>query len=270
MTAGQLAELAVDLVPHLEWIIERAPPLSPRGIAAYWTASKCRLDRWNRELCSLADFGRTLAVSGEDRFTKIRPVIEEILVSEPLTRLWAAICTAYDRQRSLDEASSLAKSIYVGHLESRLRALQLIKAAAEIGIPYVAEIDLQRRSAERWTDILLSKMSQFPEVEQFALDASRLQKTAAELSSTSSNEGSERRWAVLLASMKSGMRRSNSATSNSDLNHSIAVGILSCLPPDTTLGIQFPAEVWVARLTHLADDANDFIDEALRNTLPVS
>jgi hypothetical protein len=49
-----------------------------------------------------------------------------------------------------------------------------------------------------------------------------------------------------------------------DQNRAIAVALLSCLSPEIGVGAGLAPRVWVARLSHMTDDVNDLIEEALR------
>ena len=54
MHARELVELAAILSAQGPMLIRSTPQLSSHGVQQYWTASKCRLDRWARNLKSFA------------------------------------------------------------------------------------------------------------------------------------------------------------------------------------------------------------------------
>ena len=53
---------------------------------------------------------------------RLRGVLEEILVSEVLTRVWTAVLCAHDACRGAEEAGPAARSVLLGHIEARHRA----------------------------------------------------------------------------------------------------------------------------------------------------
>ena len=102
-------------------LIRSAPQLSSHGVQQYWTASKCRLDRWARNLKSFAaDTSQLDASAVRAQWPFVRGVLEEILTGEVLTRVWTAVLCLYDRQHGGNEFESLARSIMIGHMEARL------------------------------------------------------------------------------------------------------------------------------------------------------
>ena len=108
MYAAELVELAAILAANGPALLAADAHVKQKPLDEYWTASKCRLDRWQRVL---ADF-RRLAQQSARRPTpqdwrRLVPVIEEILTGEVLTRVWAAIHSPPCRWlRSLDQYSS--------------------------------------------------------------------------------------------------------------------------------------------------------------------
>ena len=86
--------------------------LSGQGVQQYWTASKCRLDRWSRNLKSFAsDASQLDATAVRVQWPFVRGVLEEILTGEVLTRVWTAVLCLYDRQHGATEFESLGRSI---------------------------------------------------------------------------------------------------------------------------------------------------------------
>ena len=92
----------------------------------YWSASKCRLDRWRRLLTQLTAASEPAREAGDARLAAGAPVLEEILTSELLTRIWTAAAAAYDAARSDQDLEPIARNIYSGHLDVRRRLLGLM------------------------------------------------------------------------------------------------------------------------------------------------
>src|SRR4029453_16328671 len=96
MHARELAELAALVAVHSPVLIHGQGRAPHSSIEQYWTASKCRLDRWGRLLRQLAAAACEPQPPATLSWARIRPLLEEILVTELLTRLWTAAAAAYD------------------------------------------------------------------------------------------------------------------------------------------------------------------------------
>ena len=124
MHARELVDLAAVVAVHAPSLIRAARDIPEESVEAYWVASKCRLDRWGRMLKRLT----TALVDEEKPLTTaerrlLRGVLEEILASEVLTRIWTAAMCAYDQTRQTDVMEPVARSVLIGHMEARHRVL---------------------------------------------------------------------------------------------------------------------------------------------------
>jgi len=92
MHVVQLTELASVLAYHGPAMLLQRRPISPEAIAQYWSASRNRLDLWHQVM---ARFNRVKSTGDFYRmrcwWTDHMGVLEEILASEVLTRVVAAI-----------------------------------------------------------------------------------------------------------------------------------------------------------------------------------
>src|SRR5262249_20214502 len=121
-----LAELAALLAIHAPAIVQQRQPLSPGSNQAYWTASKCRLDRSGRILKHLTAAETETQLPATLVWPRVGPVLEEILVSELLTRIWTATAVAYDSALEEQELEPVARSVLTAHFDARRRVLSLI------------------------------------------------------------------------------------------------------------------------------------------------
>ncbi len=91
MHAHELSDLAALVAVHGEQLVVADAATMDHALAAYWKASRCRLDRWCRSLALLTKHDER----GE--WTQIEiGTVEEILVSEILSRVVAALAVAHD------------------------------------------------------------------------------------------------------------------------------------------------------------------------------
>ena len=148
MHARELVELAAILSAQGPMLIRSSPQLSSHGVQQYWTASKCRLDRWARNLKSFAaDAAQLDTAAVRMQWPLVRGVLEEILTGEVLTRVWTAVLCLYDRQHGGNEFESLARSIMIGHLEARHRVLMLLVRGPGIDAEGAVKLNHLRRRA---------------------------------------------------------------------------------------------------------------------------
>src|SRR6266568_9438752 len=156
MHARELAELAALVAVHSPVIVHGAGRVPHSVCEQYWVASKCRLDRWGRLLRKLTDAAGQPQLPATLAWPRVRPVLEEILATELLTRMWTATACAYDAARSDQDLEPVARSVFTGHLDARRRLLTLLADGQVIRRPESVELDHLRRRVERWTDMLLA------------------------------------------------------------------------------------------------------------------
>ena len=174
MHARELVELAAILSAQGPVLVRGETQLSSQGVQQYWTASKCRLDRWTRNLKSFAaDATHSDATAARVKWSFLRGVLEEVLTGEVLTRVWTALLCLYDRHRGASEFESLARSIMIGHMEARHRVLILLVREPGVDAEGAVKLNHLRRRAERWTDLLVGHLAQLGDVSEFACDVQR-------------------------------------------------------------------------------------------------
>jgi hypothetical protein len=203
------------------------------GLQTYWVASRCRLDRWGRALRRLA-----LVLDGHPQAIQISPhawsFVEEILSSDPLTRIWTAVSTAHDRTHSLQEAEPIARNILIGHAEARHRALKCLNVGLRWEDPQAMGINRARRQIEFWTDWMLSRLNYMLKrnFADFAIDSKRVSRLCEQ--AFESNRFGTAEGVPVTATVPLTTAWGSSASfhlPNSDLTYEIAAGILACFDP---------------------------------------
>jgi hypothetical protein len=159
LNVRHLAELAGLLSVHALQIVE----CPPRGIGEPFArlARTCRerAEAWTFRIESLAKKSKpwsALYPAGHDPSS---PVIEEVLTSEILTRVLAGILTAQGQHHGEKAACLFAATLFLEHQEARRLALTRMLKMADAQNPSVRKLDKLRRSAERWTDVLLGPLA---------------------------------------------------------------------------------------------------------------
>lgn len=268
MHARELVELAALAAIHAPLLIRDTRRISDSSIEQYWTASKCRLDRWGRALKQLSSREPSAACS-EESPPAARAVLEEILTGEILTRVWAAATCAHDRLRGTDLVEPIARSVLIGHLEARHRVLTLLVRGPAIGAEEAVLLNHLRRRAERWTDMLIGYLVGLHDVSEFAIDPARARDFAEDLSYQSRLPGGRHAWPLIEASLRATFGLGLSRVSpNADLNARIATSVLSSFQPELFDATGVLPSTWLVRITNQANDAAGWIDELLRLDVP--
>ena len=250
-----------DLI-QLACLLAVSPPTinhnSQRGLSShlheYWAASCDRLDRWTFHLPSLlhsASAPSCPAVRDTKREkkpafgmsvhpTSILALITEMILSEPLARIWAAVLS--DTQKNLTDTGSAIptgrfKNPACDILERHSKLMQRTMEELERCLPEkkscVLVQNLFRRS-RRWTDLLLAHMEQSQPVSRFAPNPQRCLDFAEDLRSQwTSGDGPELAALTIASARKAICESATAGAFSSRLNYRIGASVLqSCDPND--------------------------------------
>ena len=156
MHALELADLAGTFVRFNASGVPWGTQLESSVQQSYWITARCRHDAWMRALSEHRD---AIAQPGTSRRARhwhaIIPCLQEILLSEPLSRV-----VAYHAQRLHDlgvehDFAALANSVLAAHVEARHRCLHLIVFGAGLPVEHAVGFNRLRRNLESYTDQLL-------------------------------------------------------------------------------------------------------------------
>ncbi len=264
MNSRSLIETGAHVALAAASWLDSGQPVPRRALHEYWSASKCRLQRW---LFSIQQFSvQTLAGGQREAFAweTIRPHMEEILASELLSRTWAAAAKAYDECRGEPEAAPVAASALTGHLEARNRVLHVISFGQQFAVVEAARLNDLRQKVERWCDMLLAHVALRTDVSELAFDAARCRDFADDLRESRPEDDALGR-ELILASLTQSFRHALSGDApNEDLGGQIAASVLTCMGQDQ-LDSAIPATdaAWLARLYRKADETEGLIEELL-------
>jgi hypothetical protein len=263
MHSAELVDLAALVAIHAP-ALRLTNDLSDAELARYWTASKCRQDRWQLALVALKQSRQPLigAAGGLHRFALA--MFEEVFTGEILARVWNGVLAAFDAQRGGDHAEPVARSVLVGHVEVRCRSLAFLSTAREIPLGGVADLNRMRRVCERWTDLLLAEIAHHADLSSLAHEPARMREFAVDVPRDAGRGYSRMRHALLQSSLAAAFHRPTPLPApNCDLNRQIAAGVLGCFQPELFDGAGVLRSAWAARLMTTADDAELMLDDYL-------
>jgi hypothetical protein len=175
MHAIEIADLAGTFVSGTP--AQYALRLPPAGSApqGYWLTTQFRHEEWMRQLALHRDSIQQPGLSRRLRnWTAILPVLQEILLSEPLSRVvayHAAVLELFGLDR---EFSPLATSALATHIEARNRCLHLIVFGQGMPVEDAVRLNRLRRSLERYTDELLACLPALQTCALYGFEAKQL------------------------------------------------------------------------------------------------
>ena len=265
MHVRDLVELAALVAVEAPRLMDRGTTVSFRVIDEYWAASKCRLDRWGRLLRKLRAAQGQPELPATLSWARVCPVLEEILATELLTRLWAAASRALDAACGEQELAPVAGNIFSAHLDARCRVLAILAEEQVISPREASHLNQLRRRVERWNDMLLAHLSPFVEIDEYAFEPARAHEFAEDLDRESAYTDARLTSQVVLASLRASFAEGLSERSpNADLNRRIAAAILTVVHEDFSGSADLVNPLWLQRLICTASEAEDMIEELVR------
>ena len=259
MHASQLAEIGSWIAVHCGNLAYGQKTQALDASNEYWSASKCRLQRW---ITALKMFEKDIAEpnEGHDPWPALELVVQEILLSEFLTRIWAASVHVHDSYQGTDELRGLANSTFISHIEARNRAVRLLLAGQGSNEAVFDRVNVLRRKMERWTDLFLSLIPSLDIARQFAFDPNRVADFFAE-KSEEKDTAWIRRQQLLMASFSAEVGSISQFAANPSFNRKIASGILACFPSDRFDSTGLPKSARMLWLEKSQDDTQSLVDE---------
>lgn len=198
----------------------------------FWDRSQRRTKLW---LMAVSRYQRQYASVAPDEhlqmWRELEPILEEIFVSEVLTRVWCAALTARDQAHGTRTHEPIARNVLLGHLDARRRALQLLVTDTTLGIEHLTSIDRIRRRVERWTDLMLGHLVETYQVDDFAFDSARAREFGAQQLLQSTERPRDQVWVLLLVGLRMAFPENSSAPPHESLQQEIVASILACFPP---------------------------------------
>ncbi len=232
MNNRQTVEIAALISAFSPHIVEGTEPLPAGTLEKFWDRSQRRTKLW---LMAVTRYQRQYASVAPDEHLQmwrdLEPILEEIFVSEVLTRVWCAALTARDQAQGTRTHEPIARNVLLGHLDARRRALQLLVTDTTLGIEHLTNIDRIRRRVERWTDLMLGHLVETYQVDDFAFDPVRAREFGAQQLLQSSERPRDQVWVLLLVGLRMAFPENPATPPHELLQEEIVASILACFPP---------------------------------------
>ncbi|TWT33284.1 hypothetical protein [Blastopirellula retiformator] len=265
MHSRDQVQLAALLATHAPIQIRSMKQISAKGLEQYWTNSKARLDRWGRLLKDHSESVKNATAADLPRhWETIRPVLEEILISDVLTRIWTSLCIAFDKIHRSETAEATVRSVFIGHLEARNRALNLMVYGRGLDADLAVKLNRLRRRTERWTDMLLGYVAVATDVRNMGFDNDRVQEFCRDIREQARAGSHSAGWPLLLSSALDAFRTSTiDSPAHPQFNQQIAAAIMSCFGPELFDSTGVIRPLWELRISNYADDTQTMVEQLL-------
>jgi hypothetical protein len=269
MHVRQLVDIAGFVAHSGQLLIVRAADLPPAPLEQYWAVAKCRAENWNRAL-KLHLVRATGVEPPPVAPLELLATLEEIFVSEILARVWTTVLVARERRFRTGVDEPLARSAFDSHMEARNRALRMLLNRRLISGRQAAALNVARKRAERWSDVLIGGLLQKDVTSEFAVEPNRAHDFAEDLAERRELPGGRHAWRMTLTALARAFQDLlHEPAANPDANARLAASILGCFPAELFDSTGLMQSLWLARLTATASDAQGLIEELLAADSPL-
>jgi hypothetical protein len=245
MHAITLAELASTFVGVAATILKQQLLPAQEAAQAIWTIHRSRCDEWNYRLAAHREAMNRIGASARTKsWHEVMPVLQEILLTEPLTRSLACFASQLEELQLSDEFSPLLHSALVSHIEARHRCLNIIVFGQGLSVESSVRLNRLRRHLETYSDQLLAALPPTPTVEAYSFDARAILSTRFEISRTT--DSLDGKWLQLhMQSLERQLWQNLQSdidwrAANGRLNHRLSQSVMALLPPQLFDGFGIP------------------------------
>ena len=265
MHTALLVELAAVVSEHGPAVLYGRDSLAPEAVTQYWTATHSRFNLWHQAMARYRraeQAGNSKAMMEWWRDHTV--VMEEILVSEILTRVVAALGAGMDAGSAEEEISPVTHAIHLNHLEARNRVQQIMLFGRVNYAHVVDQLNRLHQGMESWTDVLIGRMAvRNREPIQYAIDPNRAIEYAEEAADFQ-GRGAARNTShsLMNLSMNNMIRQRTSANpSLPAANREVARSVMLMLRPELFDSVGVLKSLWMHRLENSAERTDRMLEE---------
>ncbi len=247
MHAITLAELASSFVGVAHGLLNQQLVPPQDAARALWTLHRSRCDEWNYRLAEHRDaINRSGTTSRTGKWSEVMPVLQEILLTEPLTRTLACFAIQLEELQLSDEFTPLMHSSLVSHIEARHRCLSLIVFGPGLSVETAVKLNRLRRHLENYTDQLLAALPDVSNMEAYCFDALAILKSQDSIGKLLPSESPDGKWLHLhMQNLEHQLWRNLQCdidwrAANGRLNHRISQTVMALLPRQFFDGVGIP------------------------------
>ena len=199
---------------HPRWLVESAgmwgyhgamfaesqQPFEVSAVHAYWSSNRLRFDAWNGLLREhLPRFQSPVRSRRDEAWSQLVGLIEEVLLSEPLTRITVAVAMRLETREIDGESCAIMHNVFCSHLAFRHRCLKLALEGLDLRMEWANRINRLRVYLEQWTDMLLGFFSDMATAQEYAHSMERVAEYATEYGYRRLGNDAPMIWSLFLA-----------------------------------------------------------------------
>ncbi|MGQ9506153.1 MAG: hypothetical protein ACUVQG_14930 [Thermogutta sp.] len=239
MGTRALIELVAFVVDHAAELWEETDFQIPENaLQGYWISARGRFDGWASMLKQLT-FHPSHQQKAFPFRNQLAGLLEEILTNDILTRVWTAVLALYDRQRQADWGAPVGQSIFLSQLEFRVRSLSILNDGKMLPGCDMQKLHQLCERNDRWSDLLLARLSEFGDLSLFAVDVERWREFSHDFNTLRSPEQREQTWQLMKTSLAAAYSGPLFRYQMESIRTTIMAGhILSCFPPKTIESVE--------------------------------
>jgi len=257
------ADLAALLSHHGPAILQRREMIPADALVSYWAASKSRFELWHRSMARYRHCEQTSDSDALRRWWHEHVVVmEEVLVTDMLTRVVAALACGLEAETQQQEMVPVTHAIHLSHLEARNRVQKIMLFGRGNSVHDSIRLNRLRQGVERWTDAMIGRMPmQCDAMLQYAIDPDRAAEYASEVRGY--GHGDARRTATWLmnAAMHDLLRRRTSSTAAlPQANRDVSQSVMQMLRPELFDDVGILKSLWLHRFEMGTEKTDQLID----------
>lgn len=267
MHARWLVEIATLFAVEGKLTSETTKLISSSAAHRYWAVSRERFEAWQQALSDYRDhLGNLGASERATKFATLRPVMEEIFLSDVLTRVVATYGARLEQQDHEGDLSPIAHNVFLSHEDVRNRCLRLLVSHL-IPVDQAVALNRMRYALEHWTDAFIAQFSDDTTQLQYAFMPDRTADLIDEARERATDSAKLVAWQLMIASCQRWMNDNCRAVSASpELNQKLGEAVLAMIHPDRFPSLSpFPV-AFSDRVTTLIDQANIWVSQLIPMT----
>ncbi|MEZ6087131.1 MAG: hypothetical protein R3C05_03680 [Pirellulaceae bacterium] len=269
MHAVLLADLAALIALHGPRMLKPKDAVPPAALQQYWIATRDRSSRWHSIMGKYHQYDRNGDTLGMRAWWEEHlSTMEEILVSEILTRVYAGLGHGLDAGAFEPEIGPVVHSVHLTHLEARNRVLGIMIAGRGASTEVTARLNQLRKTVERWTDVLVGQIAvSYPEASRYGTVLERTLTFADDSAEYSPQLRQTHGWFLSAAMRDSLSRQMSPHPAFPEENSRVCDAVLVCLRPDMFESLGTLQSLWLHRLRSGAEQADCVLKQLLTGNI---
>lgn len=172
MHATHLAQLAGTFASVGHAITADSVQMLGDAAHGYWLASRFRCDAWHERISAHRSAIENCGTSQRARLWRIiLPTLQEILISEPLSRTLAYLACYLERRAADTDWGALGDNVLGSHSEARQRCLNLMVFGYGLPVEGAVSLNRLRRLMEFYSDQLIGSLPSQVDLDHYAFDS---------------------------------------------------------------------------------------------------